>query len=134
MRLLVERAKSFQDDLTVIFVDFSKAFDSIDRSVIKKVLKLYKLPEKIVKVIMNLYTNTSATVKTPSGETEEFSTSTGVLQGDTLSRCTVGISKRRRVLCSAKMGRHEDPHNARESEARNPGIRGRSGTFSGLSR
>ena len=72
-------------DLALVFVDFSKAFDSVDRSMMFKILKLYGIPSTIIEAIKVLYTDTSATVLSPDGETSPFDICAGILQGDTLA-------------------------------------------------
>ena len=68
-----------------IFVDFSKAFDSIDRNKMFDILALYGIPQPIIEAIRVLYTNTSSTILTPDGETEPIDILAGILQGDTLA-------------------------------------------------
>ena len=60
-------------DLALVFVDFSKAFDSIDRNKMFEILKLYGIPDKIIAAIKVFYTNTVSTVLSPDGETSPFS-------------------------------------------------------------
>ena len=72
-------------DLALVFVDFSKVFDSADRSKMFEILKLYGIPEKIISAIKVLYTDTSSTILTHAGETPYFSIKAGILQGDTLA-------------------------------------------------
>ena len=69
----------------IVFVDFKKAFDSIHRGKMMKILEAYGIPEKIVKAIAALYENTQAKVLSPDGETDSFPIQAGVLQGDTLA-------------------------------------------------
>ena len=71
--------------LFLIFVDFSKAFDSVDRNLMLEILALYGIPEQLIKAIQVLYTNTTATIYTPDGETEPIDIKAGILQGDTLA-------------------------------------------------
>ena len=68
-----------------IFVDFSKAFYSIDRPKMFEILCLYGIPEPMIEAIRVLYTNTSSTIMTPDGETEPIDIIAGILQGDTLA-------------------------------------------------
>ena len=68
---------------TIIFVDFSKAFDSIDRHAISMVLSRYGVSELLIANVMQFYIGTSAVVAT---ETQKFfPTTSGVLQGGTLA-------------------------------------------------
>jgi hypothetical protein len=46
---------------------------------------MYGVPDKLVKAIMELYDGTTAEVQTSDGSSDTFSTSSGVLQGDTLA-------------------------------------------------
>ena len=77
------RAKNLQ--ATLIFVDFTKAFDSIHRGKMEQILLAYSLPKETVVVIMILYRNTKVKVRSPDGDTEYFNIVAGVLQGDTLA-------------------------------------------------
>ena len=71
--------------MTLIFVDFTKAFDSIHRGKMEKILLAYGLPKETVAAIMILYRNTKVKVRLLDGDTEYFDIVPGVLQGDTLA-------------------------------------------------
>ena len=77
------RAKNLQ--ATLIFVDFTKAFDSIHRGNMEQILLAYGIPKETVAAIMILYRNTNVKVRSPDGDTEYFDIVAGVLQGDTLA-------------------------------------------------
>ena len=77
------RAKNFQ--VTLLFVDFTKAFDSIHRGKMEQILPACGLPEETVAAIMILYRNTKVKVRSPDGNTDYFDIVAGVLQGDTLA-------------------------------------------------
>ena len=76
-------AKNLQ--ATLLFVDFTKAFDSIHRGKMEQILLAYGLPKETVAAIMILYRNTKVKVRSPDGDTEYFDIFAGVLQGDTLA-------------------------------------------------
>ena len=67
------------------FIDFKKAFNSIPRGNMAKVLRSYGIINKLVDAINGSYTNTRAKVYSPYGVSEEFDIVAGVLQRDTLS-------------------------------------------------
>ena len=67
------------------FIDFSKAFDSISRNMMRKILLAYGIPELVVNRVMYLYNGSKAHVSTPDGPSDEFEITAGVLQGDTLA-------------------------------------------------
>ena len=76
------RAKNLQ--ATLLFVDFTKAFDSIHRGKMEQILLAYSIPKETVTAIMILYRNTKVKVRSPDGDTDYFDIVSGVLQGDTL--------------------------------------------------
>ena len=77
------RAKNLQ--ATLIFVDFTEAFDSIHRGKMEQILLAYGIPKETVAAITILYRNTNVKVRSPDGDTEYFDIVAGVLQGDTLA-------------------------------------------------
>ena len=85
LRRLIEESNMSKIDLALVFVDFSKAFDSVDRSKMFEILRLYGIPEGIIAAIKVMYTDNSSTVMTTDGETQAFPTLAGILQGDTLA-------------------------------------------------
>ena len=85
LRRLIEESNLSELDLALVFVDFSKAFDSVDRSKMFEILKLYGIPDQIIAAIKVMYTGTSSTVLSTDGETPSFPILAGILQGDTLA-------------------------------------------------
>ena len=69
----------------ILFVDFTKAFDPIDRGKMEPILLTDGLRKETVAVIMILYRNTKIKVHFPDRDTEYFYIVAGVLQGDTLA-------------------------------------------------
>ena len=72
LRRIIEESNYANLDLALIFVDFSKAFDSIDRDNMSEILGLFGIPKVIIEAIKVLYTDTTATILTPDGETSPF--------------------------------------------------------------
>ena len=77
------RAKNLQ--ATILFVDFTKAFDSIHRGKLEQILLAYGLPKETVEAIIILYINPKVKVCSPDGDTYYFDIVAAVLQGDTLA-------------------------------------------------
>lgn len=85
LRRIIEEVKRNNLKAVLLFVDFSKAFDSIHRGKMMKILRAYGIPEQLVNAISTLYEDTRAKVLSPDGETDYFEILAGVLQGDTLA-------------------------------------------------
>ena len=85
IRRILEGVQAKNLQVTLLFIDFTKAFDSIHRGKIKQILQAYSLPNEAVAAITILYRNTKVKVRSPDGDTEYFDIVTGVLQGDTLA-------------------------------------------------
>ncbi|XP_063680131.1 uncharacterized protein LOC134815521 [Bolinopsis microptera] len=69
----------------MLFIDFKKAFDSVHRGLLMKILLAYGIPKEIVGLIQRMYADTVARVITEDGLSEAFFNLAGVMQGDTLA-------------------------------------------------
>lgn len=78
---LKKRAKEF----VIIFVDFAKAYDSIDRETLYKILNELGLDNKTRRLINQTLRNTQSKVKFRGEISKPFNIKTGVRQGDGLS-------------------------------------------------
>ena len=86
LRIIVEQSLEFQSTLYLNFIDFQKAFDSVDRSTIWKLLEQYGIPGTYISLIQLLYDDNAACQVIHNGKlTEPFSVKTGVRQGCMLS-------------------------------------------------
>ena len=84
-RLIEEFRKSKDGRLISLFIDFSKAFDSIDWNYMENILLAYDVPVVIVRAIMSVYVGAKARVRMNDKVSEPFDLGVGVLQGDTLA-------------------------------------------------
>ena len=85
IRRILEGVRAKNLPATLLFVDFTKAFDSIHRGKMEQILLAYGLPKETVAAITILYRNTKVKVRSPDGDTEYFDIVAGVLQGETLA-------------------------------------------------
>jgi hypothetical protein len=66
-------------------VDYEKAFDSLDKEMLWKLIRHYGVPQKFVKLIRNSYEGKTCRVVHGGQLTESFRVKTGVKQGCFLS-------------------------------------------------
>ena len=59
-------------ETTILFVNFTKGFDSINRGKMKQILFAYGLPKNTVAAIMMPYRNTKIKFHSPDGNTDYF--------------------------------------------------------------
>ena len=81
LRRILEGARAKQLTAILLFVDFRRAFDSLHRGMLMKILDAYGVPERIVDLIDALYQDTVASVLTEDGPTEIFNILAGFFTG-----------------------------------------------------
>ena len=85
LHIIIEQSIEFQSWLYLDFVDFEKAFDSVDHEVLWNLLGLYEVPDKVIRIIRLFSQDFSCQVIHSGSVTEPFTISTGVRQGYLLS-------------------------------------------------
>ena len=85
LRLIIEKCLSYQTPLVLSLIDFEQAFNSVDRRALAKVLSLYGIPDKYIKVIGAMYKDITAAVKVGNGVSSWFRIKSEVKQGCVLS-------------------------------------------------
>ena len=63
LRQIIEKVLLYQVDLSLCFIDFRAAFDSVERDRIYEILRHYELPVKIVNILKNIYDGFKCRVK-----------------------------------------------------------------------
>ena len=74
-----------------VFIDYTRAFDSVYRDKIKKCLNNYEIQSKLIKLIAKTLQDTKVRVKVNQNYTEKFEILTGVKQGNLLSATLFSI-------------------------------------------
>jgi hypothetical protein len=84
-----QQAKKEQRDISVGWVDYKKAFDSVLHSWLLRVHELYKIDSKVIKLLITCMTSwrTTLHIRTESSsyKTDELPIRRGIFQGDSLS-------------------------------------------------
>ena len=66
---IIEKAREFQRNI-YFFIDYTKAFDSVDHNKLCKILKETGIPDYLTYFLRNLYAGQEATVRTRHGTTD----------------------------------------------------------------
>ena len=81
----VEKAREYQRDMYMCFIDYKKAFDCVDHERLWVILRAMGVPVHLIVLLKRLYTNQEATIRTEFGETDIIDIGKGVRQGCILS-------------------------------------------------
>ena len=84
---IIEKAREFQKNIYLCFIDYAKAFDCVDYSKLWKTLKEMGILDHLTCLLRNLHVGQEATVRTLCGTTDWFAIEKGVQQGCLLSPC-----------------------------------------------
>ena len=82
---IIKQRQCEKKNTFVTFIDFSKAFDCINREMLLYKLIQYGIDGRMYFILKALYTNTESCVRVNSFLTKWFKTLFGVRQGDSLS-------------------------------------------------
>ena len=85
LRNIIEQSIEWQAPLYINFVDFTKAFDSLDRRRLWKILRHYGIPSELVDLIRAMYAGSCCSVIDNGKMSDWFDVKTGVRQGCVMS-------------------------------------------------
>ncbi|VDP73304.1 unnamed protein product [Schistosoma curassoni] len=85
LRIVVEQSIEWNSSLYINSIDYEKAFDSVDRKTLWKLLRHYGVPEKIVNIIRNSHDGLQCKVVHGGQLTDALQMRTGVRKGCLLS-------------------------------------------------
>ena len=85
----MEKAREFQK--SICHLDYTKAFDCVDRNKLWNILKEIGIPDHLTCLLRNLYGDQEATVRTGHGTTEWFQIGKVECQGCILSPCLFNL-------------------------------------------
>ena len=85
LKLILRHQKIYNKNIVCTFVDFKKAYDSVDCESLFQILKEQGLDPKTLALMKETLTNTKSKVKFMGELSEPFEIKTGVRQGDGLS-------------------------------------------------
>ena len=88
---IIKKAKEFQKNIQFCFIDYAKAFDSVDHNKLWKILQEMGIPYHLTCLMRNLYAGQEATVRTGHRTTDWFQIVKRAHQGCILSPCLFNL-------------------------------------------
>ena len=85
LQLLIEKVRNSEDEAFIIFIDYSKAFDSVNHNQLFDIMIKMGFPTHLVSLIAALYDNQKATIRWNGEHCDFFQIGKGVRQGCILS-------------------------------------------------
>ena len=89
--LAMEKAKEFQKNIYFCFIDYAKAFDSVDHNKLWTILKEMGISDHLTCLLRNMYAGQEATVRTGHGTTDWSQIGKEVHQSCILSPCLFNL-------------------------------------------
>ena len=74
----MEKAREFQKNIYVCFIDYTKAFDCVDHNKLWKILKEIGIPDHLTCLLRNLYEGQEETVRAGHDKKDWFQIGNGV--------------------------------------------------------
>ena len=88
---IIEKAKEFQKNIYLCFIDYTKTFDCVDHNKLWEIPKEMGIPDHLICLLRNLNADQEATVRTLHGTTDWYQIGKGVHQGYILSLCLFNV-------------------------------------------
>ena len=91
IRWIIEKARKFQKNIYLCFIDYAKAFGLVDHNKLWKALKEVGVPHHLTCLLRNLYAGQEATIRSLYGTDDWFKIKKGVSQGCLLPPCLFNL-------------------------------------------
>ena len=91
IRWIMEKAREFQENIYLCFINYAKAFDCVDHNKLWKILKEMGIPYHLTCLLRNLYAGQEETFRTEHRTKDWFQIRKGVHQGCILSPCLFNL-------------------------------------------
>ena len=69
---IIKKAREFQKNIYICFIDYAKAFDCVDHKKLWKILNEMGIPDHLTCLLRNLYADQEETVRTGHETTDWF--------------------------------------------------------------
>ena len=85
LRIIIKQSQEWNCPLYINFIDYQKAFDSLDRNSLWKIMAHYGIPQKVIRLVRSMYENAGGNILHNGKLSTFFEILTGVRQGCLLS-------------------------------------------------
>ena len=85
LQQVIEKSVEFNKPVHIVFIDFTKAFDSVDQRKVWQALDRTSINKQYINLLKAFYSNSEATIKTDIGLSRSIQILRGVKQGDVLA-------------------------------------------------
>lgn len=85
LRIIIEQSLEWNSSVYINFIDYTKAFDSLDRDALWRIMAHYGIPDKYISLIKNLYKDAGCRILIKGKLSVWFQILTGVRQGCLIS-------------------------------------------------
>jgi len=85
LKLLIEKRREFNLKTHLLFIDCEKAFDNVQRQILFNILKSRRIPDTLLKAIVDIYTKNKILIKSNNKLSKPVEINKGVPQGCPLS-------------------------------------------------
>ena len=84
---IIKKARKFQKNIYLCFIDYATAFDCVDHNKLWKILQEMGISDHLTCLLRSLYAGQEATIRAGHGATDWIQIGKGVLQGCIFSPC-----------------------------------------------
>ena len=91
IRWITEKAREFEKNIYLYFIDYTKTFDCVDHKKLWKILQHMGIPDHLTCLLRNLCAGQETTVRTGYGTIDWFKIRKGVCQSCILSPCLFNL-------------------------------------------
>lgn len=81
LRQVAEKVREKNEELYLVFIDLTKAFDTVNRAALWKVLKQLGIPDNMLNIIISFHDGMKASVVSNGESSEPFNVTNGTKQG-----------------------------------------------------
>lgn len=105
LRQVIEKTWEFDKKLYCLFIDFKKAYDSVNRESIWRIMEESGIPSKLIGLTRMCIEKTECKVRVEGRESECFTVETGVKQGDCISPSLFNLVLEKALKKASSIGR-----------------------------